>query len=784
MPAALPLASASFAAGILLAGGVECALQWLFTATAVMAGISLFFYWRRLSALIPLLLLMTLLGATCLRLEEQRVFSPWQAAYGKETVLTGHISRADNGGEGWVAFHFFAAELEAGGMSMPPGQARITVTGVPHWFLPQYGLRLRVRGAPSEPAGKRNPGGFDYKTYLAETGTGAVMSVRFTDLELLPGRGGNPLHYLAERGRQKALLLFTQNLPEREAGLAAGLILGERDTVAGDTTEAFRMLGIAHLLAVSGLHVGFVAALALFLFTRLTKGRKNLLSSLLAVLVILVYVLLTGGRPSVWRAALMFVLGGLARLAGRDADGLQSIAAAAILLLFFKPYWLFGPSFQFSFLATAGILLLSANIRQRLHRLPAWLAGPLAVTVAAQLAVLPLQIPRFGQLPLLSLPANLFCVLLAGAAIALGLTGLFTGFIAPVLALPFCTAAYLPLTILEKLPRLIAALPFSSLSVHTVPPVVWLPVFAVPVAYFAGVRFRPTPGKTVLASLLILNLAVAGTHPVFARGQLEVVFLDVGQGLAVHVATPSGRQILIDAGGGMRNDPGKHFVLPYLRNRRIGALDLLVLTHPHADHYGGLNSVAGHIPAGMFLSSGDKEDSDAFRSLLALLHEKKIPLRQVVEGSRVILDRDIYMDVLSPPQKRFRYTGEDENNNSLVLRITYGSFSLLITGDAEREAIARLVKEKKDIRSTVLQVPHHGSRRAPDDTFFAALGAEAAVISVGRNRFGHPHPDTLEMLQRNRVAVYRTDIHGAVTVTSNGSVWQISGFNNKVAAGL
>lgn len=772
MPAALPFLSAAFAAGI--AVGARSALPaWLLVAcgtAALLASVVLTL--KKKPAGAGLLFFFLLLGALVQQAAIRSVHSPWTAVIGHELQLSGYVQEAAKVDGDKLDFFFQAEEarLEGGDWFPLQGTARVSAHRLDVSSL-SYGQRLQVSGVPVRPAGQRNPGGFNYAAYLETAGVGAVLSVRGRDILLLPGQGGHGLLSAAGRLRERAGRVLYAYLPQREAGLAAGLLLGDRDAVSLQTAEAYRRLGIAHLLAVSGLHVGYVAAFALFVTGRVLRGRGGKVPVLAAVLLVLAYVLLTGGRPPVWRAALTMLLALGAAEAGREQDGLQALSAAALIMLFLRPLWLFSLSFQFSFLATAGILLLTPRLRLLLAWLPRFLAGPLAVILAAQLAVLPLQAVHFGHLSLLTVPVNLVCVPLVGIVMALGLAGVLAGLVALPLGAPLLSAVLPVLFILERAPHLAAVWPHSAWHIPAIPPAWWLVYLFLLGLFAAGVRLRPLGGKHLLVVLVVLNILVLSGWPAGGQEQLTVTFLDVGQGLSVHIRTPCGKNLLYDAGGRAGSDTGKTVILPYLRASGVRTLDMLILSHPHFDHYGGMQAVVNAMPVRMFVSSGEEEPSPEFASLLQALENASVPRYAVEEGYRLAAGC-LQLDVLSPPAKRFRNTADDVNNNSLVLRLAYENFTVLLTGDAETEAIARLARENPhQSRAVVLQVPHHGSRGALSSAFMELSGAQAAVIPVGKNRFGHPHPETSSLLEAYTLRVYRTDLHGAVRFTSDGSAW-------------
>lgn len=768
---ALPLLSAAFAAGIMFTAKVEMPVLLPALLGAAAAAATMILTVKKKPAAAALLFLFLVLGMFVCRWAIHSISSQASPLLQQEGAFYGYVREVQRIDEESASFLFVVEEWEAYAGGWQKARATIRVRVYRPLFQPAVGMRLAVRGTPVKPQEQRNRGGFNYAAYLETWGAGAVMAVRGRDVTVLAGRGGSIVQYWAWRCRDRAQHLLATFLPEREAGLAAGLLLGERQAVFPDTAAAYRRLGIAHLLAVSGLHVGFVAAFALFFAARLF-GRRKSRHMLLAVLLVLAYVFITGARPPVWRAALASFLALAAREAGREDDGLQSLAAAGLLMLFARPLWLLNLSFQFSFAATAGILLLTPRLQSLFTKLPRSVGGALAVTLAAQLAVLPLQAAYFGVQSVLAVPVNLICVPLVAVTMLLGVAGLLAG----LLYIPFAgllfTASLPALMVLEQLPRLLALLPFASLRIPALHPAIWA-VYLVILALFAtGVSMRPFTGKKIIVLLILLNLLMFAALPGAGQRGLEATFLDVGQGFSLHVRTPAGRHMLID-GGSEKNSSGTNVLLPYLRANRVHTLHMVVLTHPHEDHYGGLAAVVANMPVKMFLYNGEAEASEAFSSLLGMLREKKVPLRTVEEGYRLLLD-GMQIEVLSPPRERFRFTGDDVNNNSLVMRIGYGDFSLLVTGDAEAEAMGRLLREHgAQLQCTVLQAPHHGSRDTLSDELMKAAGFRAAVIPVGRNLFGHPHTQTLEMLAKHRVETYRSDLHGAVTVDSDGKTWSI-----------
>ena len=775
--AVLPLITAAFAAGIVVAStaAVPAVVQLVITPAAFAASWILYLLKKKKPALVLLLFLFCCLGTAAASLAFRQLQAPLQPFLEAEGDFTGYISSVLPEDGEVSRFVFYAAEISLSNGRTYELNAPLMVRlyNAPAGFAPVYGLPLQLRGRIRLPRGQRNPGGFNYARYLEANGIGGLLYVEGGSVSVLPGHRGNFFTSFWENLRLRAKKIIFSCLPQAEASLAAGMLLGQRAELAEPVLAAYQELGLAHLLAVSGLHAGFVAAFALFVSTRLFRGRSFAFRLLLTSFLLASYALLTGGNPPVWRASFSLLAALFARQAGRETDGVQLLSASALLLLIIRPLWLFSLSFQLSYAAAFGILTLSPRILFYLKRLPPALATPLSVAAGAQLATMPFAAVHFGTVSLLAVPLNLICIPLVGAFMHLGLAALLSGlFYLPAAKLLFLTTLPL-LIVLDRLPQQLARLTIFSRQLPFLSPVFWGVYTLLLFAFAAGYKLHPLNGRKLLIMMLVANLVFFSAFPFPGRGKLQITFLDVGQGLAVHIETPSGRHLLVDAGS---EKSGENVILPYFRRKNIRRLSLLVLTHPHDDHYGGMQEIMAKLPVEAFASSGMDEDSDAFYRLKSLIDESGIPNYKLAAGYSISID-GVQISVLSPPAEYFAFTADDANNNSLVMRVAYGDFRCLLTGDAAAAAIDRLAKEyKEDIETDVLQVPHHGSRGSADDLFLQLSSPHTAVVSVGSNPFGHPHAETLYLLAKHNIRVYRTDLHGAVTITTDGSFWRAAHF--------
>ncbi len=691
------------------------------------------------------------------------------------------------------------------GRFLVPGTLLVKIYGAEeegYWF----GERLRLRATIIEPKGQRNPGGFDYRFYLRSQGVDALAYPKpFQVSSFGPGDPGRlAASALALRTRMAAGI--EANLPSPAAELLTAVLFGQRHRLPEEIRDNFTRSGAGHLMAVSGLHVGLVAAIILGLWRRL--GLRGGLPLVIAILLICGYAYLTGMRPSAVRAAVMLSLALGALLMDRERDIPTAVALAALATLAVNPLLLFTVGFQLSYAATLAILYLTPPLQTALFRLrvPAALRALIAVTLAAQLGVLPLCAYHFEHVPLAALLFNLLLLPLMAPLIGLGLTGALLHLLIPALAAPLLWAAR-PLLELMLFLTGLARYPGVYQPVYPPTPAALALIYALPVlalvlyhrlkdrvsisARLPDNRIpagRPGTGSPLklpfrppllLAVALLLALLLVWSGILFpASSDLTVTFIDVGQGAAALVQTPCGAAILLDGGGtpAYQGDPGEvgeRILLPFLRRQGIRHLDLVVVSHPHEDHFGGLLPLLGEIPVSRLLISPIPGESPYYLELIATAEELKIPTDEGYAGQRWACGPNLILEILHPPQKLLRGAGSTLNNNSLVIRLTYGSVRILFTGDIEQEAVRDLLRRKEALQAEILQIPHHGGYLANLPDFLIAVKPQAAVIPVGINPFGHPHPFILTSLEEAGVTVYRTDLHGAVIVETNGTEFKI-----------
>ena len=677
----------------------------------------------------------------------------------------------------------------------------------------RYGDRLLIEGVIEEPPDLEE---FDYAAYLARQGIVEVLDARSVKL-VGEGEGSAFYRSLYEIRRQLAASIATV-VPEPQAALGQATLLGLRRNIPSDLTEAFRRTGTAHLLAISGLHVGILLGISLSVSAALL-GRKHHLHLIAPLVVIWLYGLLAGMSPSATRACIMGSVYLVSLAFGRQRGSLAPIGCAAALMVAVSPSVIYSISFQLSFAAIAGIAAFSDLFGDRLrshierlvgHRsmLRAPLAGVtdmLAISLAATLATLPLLAFHFERVSTLGIPASVLTLPALPFLIVGSVGTALTGLASTTFAMPFGWIAWGAGAYLSGVIGLMAGLSGASVEIGGLPALAVVAYYAVLLlAYFAmrarGLTWmgrimdsRGSTGSprtesmsrsgqiamwllvpaTFIASLVWSQAVMGDNH--LGDDHLRVVFFDVGQGDAAFIETPSGRQVVVD--GGER---------PLLMARLLGermrfndrSIDVVAASHPNSDHIGGLLQVLKRYDVGAVLERRIEYESATYEAWARAVDEEQTQGARVIEagaGLAIMLDSDVRLEVLGPPRELLRGTGSDADNASLVLRLTYGEVSFLLTGDVfaagERAMLASGVNPDSD----VLKVPHHGSDTSSTAEFLRAVSPAVAVISVGaENRFGHPGEGVVRRLRGfvGEDGLYMTSERGAVEFITDGeTLW-------------
>jgi competence protein ComEC len=631
------------------------------------------------------------------------------------------------------------------------------------------GALLVVPPAGSPPPAPGPPVSVTGRWLASDGGNGAGGVLIASAVKPAPGglTLSGRLHLYRDGAARRLETLF----PRRWA-LVHALVLARKDGLDPELRDAFAATGLAHLLAISGFHVGVVAALLLALFSLTGLSRSR--AAVAAATGVWVYVLGIGAPDAAVRAAVLLTVGAVARLRARPVHALGALAAALVAMAVIDPGASGRVGFQLSFAGAAGLVSLSGPIerclaRGHLRRAPASLRSAGAAGAAATMATLPLVAWHFERVSVVGIPATL----LVGPLVAASIPGIFASVtasaVSPALGSFVAGGVEWVLDAVVWFVTAMARWPLASIPVSR-----WA-VLAACAGFALAPRFLPGPvltGRRVrrriaLAGSLAGLIVWPGLVALAGSGTVEAVFLDVGQGDAILLRSPRGRWILVDAGPRTEGrDAGARVVLPYLRRRGVGRLHALVLTHPDLDHVGGAPSVLDALGAEVVFDPGVPVGKASYVDVLEGAGREGSTWLPLHRGRRLGFD-GAELEVLHPPVPGPGVPPLDANDRSVVIRVTYGAFSLLLTGDVESAGEAMLL-DSGDLRPTqVLKVAHHGSRTSTSPGFLEVARPEVAVIPVGRrNRYGHPDPGVLARLDSAGATIHRTDLEGTVRIVA------------------
>jgi competence protein ComEC len=713
-------------------------------------------------------------------------------------------------------------KLEGSEFLQPVG-IRATIYGAPV-TIRAYGERIHLLATLRLPRNFGNPGAFDYAGYLHGHGIGVLASVSAKNIELLPGTSGTRLGFWRSRIRNSILRHIHEIglWADEDAAIFAAMIVGDDSMLLRGVREEFQQTGVYHLLVVSGMNVALLAVAVFWLARRLRLPQWP--ASLLTIALSVFYAYIAGMGVPIVRAVLMLSLYLVARLLYRDRSGLNATGFAALVVLALSPEALFDAGFQLTFLALLAITGISVPLlertstpyRQALRHLDSTaydlglepklaqlrldmrlIAGRLAQSIGARAAriivtgagsavvilfevilvsaitqavlVLPMRM-YFHRAAILGLAANVLVLPLAGVMLNAGVAAIALSYVSMPLArlTAWVASASLHWTLASL--HSLSHLPIAQWRVPDPAPVLALLAAGGILLALATVRRRRAVAFAGLAALFLSSgvAAVYSSSPHIDRGKLEITAIDVGQGDSILVISPEGRTMLIDGGGSISQVPtefdfGEDVVAPYLWSRGLESLDVVALTHVHADHIGGLPRIIEDFhPSELWV--GINPEKDALQYLLETAKANHVAVHRHAAGDEFGWG-GAKIRVLSPPPD-WQPKPAKENDDSLVMLIGYGETRALLAGDLERKMEQFVATESPT--ADLLKVAHHGSATSTTPELLAAVHPRMAVISVGHNSFGHPRDIVLERLQYGKVHTYRTDRFGAVTFFLDG----------------
>jgi competence protein ComEC len=633
---------------------------------------------------------------------------------------------------------------------------------------------IKVEGVYVKGRSKRNPGEFDYGKYLSEQGISGTLSIyNADDIKIL----NNKPDFVADiifKIRKKIDSKISEFHNPQTSALLRGLLLADRSNIDYDTKTEFINSGVIHVLAVSGLHVGFIAFIFIILL-----GRFNIyLKSIITMLGLICFMIITGIPASVFRATIMAVVIIISFLSNRTTNLYNSLSVAALIILILDPGELFQAGFQLSFSAVLSIAAIYPIFREKIKLIPAkfnFLKNILlfmGISLAAQLGTLPFTLIYFGKLSVIALAANLIVIPLIGLIVADAVLTLALTFILPFLAEFYASANDFFTKVLFFIVHSTGSFEYSFIRIRnfsTIDAFVFYSFIILGLFFYK--KLQNNFAKIIFISLIFADILLCysiNDKNILPENDLSVLMVDVGQGDSFLLKFPNGKTALIDAGNATSNfDNGERVILPLLNHLGIKKIDYGFVSHVDADHYGGFVSLILNKKVKKIYKP--RIDSSYLKDIKFenFLRKEKIPFTYYKKGEMNIGNVRIY--ILN--DRRIESVLKLSNNDkSGLMKIEYGRTSILFTGDMEKGAEKFYSNEYKGfLNSNILKVSHHGSKNGCLPVFLRNVKPNISLISVGlKNKFGHPSNLILSMLNSAGSKIFRTDKSGAVIFASDG----------------
>jgi competence protein ComEC len=653
------------------------------------------------------------------------------------------------------------------------GDVRVSYSPLENEKRAGPGDRVRFYGSLRAPDGPMNPGEFDYRAFLLGRGITASMSGREgLSPEILAQGTWLSLWRLAWAARRRMEQGLSSALSPRSADLARGMVLGDTGGLNARDMGVYARTGLVHLISVSGMHLALAIGIILWLGGRLGLPRRGL--AWLALALGFFYACICGLPLPCQRSYLLVALALLGQALDLETDMVTSLAFGAGVILLRQPGALFEAGCQLSFMATLCLVTLCPALAKRLpENWPPWLKLGLAATASAEAATIPLVAWHFNVYCWPSFFASAVTAPLMGPIMALGLATACLP--CPPLAWPLEGS----LRLLDWVTQHLAAAPWSAFSVGR-PSILWMALWPLGVLALIFWR-RKIPSSLAVAGMLAWllwpGLPWAHRH----AGLSKTWFFSVGQGDSSLTEFEDGKAMLVDAGP-LHPDAGSWVLGPALRRLGINRIDWAVVTHPHADHYGGMFWVLDQFKVGMLIHSGEESHTPGWYTLPTLARAKGIPVVNLAAQAPPAGWQG-RVEKLSPAPPRLVGTSNDMHNNNVVLRV--GGWMLLM-GDMQKEGEARLLKSGQIRPCALLKVGHHGSKTSSTKAFLAALQPRYAVIQCGaHNRYRHPSPQTLKNLAAlPGLGLFRNDLNGCVFAEHDSSGTRLSAWREATPGGL
>lgn len=648
-----------------------------------------------------------------------------------------------------------------------------------------YGDKIIVKGNFEEASRARNEGGFDYKQYLKSKNIYGIITIDKEDISFIKKNNVDVINLLANKVSNSMKIKIEQNLSNETSQLLSGILIGNKSNLQKEIQEDFKNSSLSHVLAISGMHVSYVMLGITFAISKIKFSKK--VSKIITILILLFFIILTGKTASVTRACFMSSYIILASMFHKKAHVLTSISISLLIILIINPYFILDIGLQLSYGGTVGIVLIypilkkhknkkedkSRKVKKIIYKIKDKIIDTILITISANLIIFPIVLFHYNTMSFTFIISNLLISPIIGIIIILGFISVFVSYIISPISKIMFFVLQMFLNLLIQIAHFCAELPLSKVYFPT-PKIYVIILYYLFLTYIILVKNKIIAAKKInkkifisfMIIVIILNLILN-----FIPKTFTISFIDVGQGDSMLVSTPKGKNILID-GGGSRDeatfDVGRQTLIPYLLNRGITKLDYILISHFDSDHVGGILSVLEELKVEKVIIC-KQEENENYKKFKEIIKNKKIKVYIVKKGDKLKIEENISLNILWPKDERIKENAI--NNNSIVAKLNYQNFSILLTGDIEKVAENEILKEYKNsniLNANILKVAHHGSKSSSITEFLEKVKPQIALIGVGeKNTFGHPNDGVLKRLENLNTKIYRTDEKGEITIKIN-----------------
>ena len=670
----------------------------------------------------------------------------------------------------------------------------------------EYGDEINIFGKYIKPDGQRNYKGYDYLKYLKQLKI--YGTIKCENIKKIKNKQGNKILRISYIIKKKIHNNVCKVLNEKESKVLLGLILGDKTEIDKETQENYINASMLHILSVSGMHITYILLGINFIFRKLIGKRST---NILSIIILFIYMFITNFSPSVTRAVSMAIIYLVSKIMYKKNDIYTSISISLFITILYNPFLIQNLGVLLSYGGVLGIVFLNKRIidiiksnkdkrktlkyklKPKIQTYVDKLIEAISITISVQIFIIPITIYSNNLINIYFPITNLFLSILSGPIIIVEFIFVILSLIYIEFAKKISIVAKIGIKILNYI-SVLGKLPLSKIYVPT--PKVYsiiayylliIVLFCIYIIYseknpnntqiriknlIALIKINIRKNKKRVKAIVLFLLIILIVIKVIPQ-KMNIYFIDVGQGDSTFIVTPNNKTILIDGGGSTSKefDIGKNTLVPYVLDRGFTKIDLIIVSHFDDDHVGGVLTVMEELKVCQVIISKQEENSENYKKFKEIVKEKKIKVKVVNKGDRLHIEKNIFIDILWPNNEK-QICENITNNNSIVCKLHYKSFSMLFTGDIEEVAEKQILEEYKNkykiFNSTVLKLAHHGSKTSSTQEFLELVNPKIALIGVGENnRFGHPNDDVLERLENISTRIYRTDINGEISMEVN-----------------